>query len=68
MKTAANPFAKEDDPSFWTTQEAADDLRVSTQKIRALVRENKLPATPFGKGYRFVPADVREYAHSLANR
>lgn len=61
-----DPYAREDDPSFWTAQEAADDLRVSTQILRRIaVKENRLPYARNGKRLRFVPADVRRYAASL---
>lgn len=63
--TKNKTYEKEGDPTFWTTKEAAADLRVSTQTIRAARTANKLPATKFGNGYRFKPADVREYADNL---
>lgn len=58
-------FEKDGDPTFWTTKEAAADLRVSTQTIRAAARDNKLPCARVGRDYRFVPADVRAFGKSL---
>jgi excisionase family DNA binding protein len=56
---------KDGDPTFWTTKEAADDLRVSTQTIRAAAKDNKIPFARVGRDYRFMPADVRAFGKSL---
>ena len=41
-----------------TTQQAAERLRISDQRVRALIKAGRLPATKFGKSHLIQERDL----------
>jgi excisionase family DNA binding protein len=46
------PEPEPEQPSMWTAEEAAAEMRVSPAVIRNAVRSGKLPGAPIGRSYR----------------
>jgi len=47
-------------PDILTTEQAAVYLQVSTDAVKRLARQGKLPAAKVGRGWRFRKADLDE--------
>jgi excisionase family DNA binding protein len=45
--------------SALTTEQAAERLSVSTNRIRVLIREGRLPAKQFGRAYMIEESDLK---------
>lgn len=44
---------------FWTAEDLADYLKVSSQTVRTWIRENKVKAVKFGRSWRIADNEVR---------
>ena len=43
---------------FYTTEDVARLLQVTRAPVRAWIRQGRLPASRFGRGWRITPADL----------
>lgn len=47
---------------FYTAEELADRLKVSSQTVRAWIRDEKITAVKFGRAWRITRAEVERIA------
>jgi len=52
------PDVGNDGPDYWTLEEAADNLRVSTSRLRAAIRRGQLPGLQIGNTFRLRRSEV----------
>ena len=48
-------------PTFYTTEEVADLLKVHVKTIREMIKSKRLAAVKFGQEYRITDEQIRQY-------
>ena len=48
-------------PTFYTTDEVANILKVHVKTIREMIKSGRLPAVKVGQEYRITDEQIREY-------
>jgi len=48
-------------PTFYTTDEVADLLKISAKTVREMIKDKRLQAVRVGKEYRITEDQIRQY-------
>lgn len=48
-------------PTFYTTEEVADILKISAKTVREMIKSKRLQAVRVGKEYRITEDQIRQY-------
>jgi len=48
-------------PTFYTTEEVAELLKISAKTVREMIKDKRLQAVRVGKEYRITEDQIRQY-------